>query len=131
MRSTRELNDLMEIGHVIRVQDGVASDEGIDRTRREMWAPECIYYGFDGGKAHIEPGQGWTLLEGYTGQHGYSGPIMHSSEYVGGRLERDILARNGYYVALVCEVIDDPDWDYSVENPEPAGWAVAYRPLES
>lgn len=127
MRSTRELNDLMQFEHVVRVQDGVASDDGIDSSRREMWAPECIHEGFSDGN-HIEPGQGWTLLEGYTGQDRYDGPVMHACESIGGRLERDILARDGYYVTLVCSVMaEDPDAD---EDDEPAGWCIAYRPLE-
>lgn len=121
----QDLNDLMEIDHVIRVRNGVASSEGI-ANRRELWAPSLTW----SGDTHHLDGEGWTLMDGYSGQDRYSGPIMHSSEYVGGHMAEDILARDGYYVAIVCEVLDDPDWDYSVENPEPAGWAVAWRPLE-
>src|SRR5690606_22027104 len=28
----------------------------------------------------------WEALTGYTGQHGYTGPTMHASEYLGGAL---------------------------------------------
>ena len=58
----------------------------------------------------------WELLDGYSGQDRYSGPIMHASEYVGGRMERDILATPGVYVALV---------DYCLDDSDPEGWAVA------
>src|SRR5262245_35140668 len=39
----------------------------------------------------------WEALTGYTGQYGYRGPVMHASEFVGGRLERDIRATPGVY----------------------------------
>lgn len=56
----------------------------------------------------------WEALTGYTGQHGYSGPHMHASEFIGGRLARDILE-----TPVVAVLPDDED-----EDPEPAGWAV-------
>jgi len=122
---TKELNSIMEFDYVIKVENGTIT-ENLE-NRRELWAPECLYNEF-GDDKHIQPGQGWTLLEGYTGQYSYNGPVMHSSEYIGGRMETDILANDGYYVALVCEVMsDDPD---AAENDEPAGWCVAYRPLD-
>jgi hypothetical protein len=131
--STQELNGLMEFEHVIKVEGGVATDkfDPSDKGGR-LWAPECIHEGFSGEQRHIEPGQGWVLLEGYSGQGyprgSYMGPVMHVSEYIGGRMEQDILAQDGYYVALVCSVMaDDPDAD---EDDEPAGWCVAYRPLD-
>ena len=56
----------------------------------------------------------WTALTGYTGQHAYSGAVMHASEYLGGGLARDILATPGTYVVTSVGVHDE----------EPAGWAV-------
>jgi hypothetical protein len=48
-------------------------------------------------------GEGWELFtHGYSGQHGYSGPIMHDSEFIGGGLARDILGQPGTYVAVVA-----------------------------
>jgi len=43
----------------------------------------------------------WTLMNGYSHQNSYGGPIMHNSEYIGGAMEQDILSTPGYYVALV------------------------------
>ena len=60
----------------------------------------------------------WALMTGYSGQYGYSGPIMHPSEFIGGRMANDILDQPGTYVALV-DYPTDPD-------DEPDGWAVAY-----
>lgn len=120
---TVELNKVMEFDHVIRVHaDGTVTEPG------DVYAPEIYADTDDDGqisaaddKAMMDrvKAQGWTLMNGYSGQHGYSGPIMHPSEYVGGSLERDILAEPGYYVTVTVETTDDSD--------EPAGWAVARK----
>ena len=83
------------------------------------YAPEL--FGVDDSELQAQASAaGWAgLLTGYTGQCGYNGPVMHPSEYVGGGLERDILADPGWYV--VTAVVDDADW-------EAYGWAVAYLP---
>lgn len=76
----------------------------------------------------------WTLLSGFTGQYYYNGPVMHESEYIGGRLEQHILSTPGLYAAVLIypsweeqEAVTDEDEEF--RNAEPYGWAVAYRPL--
>lgn len=97
------LNDLMEFDHVIRVHgDGTVTKE------RDIHAPDL----HDGELESDE----WTLLDGFSEQYGYSGPIMHASEFIGGGLADYILATPGVYVALV---------DYPLDDSEPEGWAVA------
>jgi hypothetical protein len=117
------LNDRMDIDHVVRVhEDGSVTDES------GAYAPELIIGTDDTGQILAEhetelresaKRQGWELLTGFTGQHGYNGPLMHPSEFVGGGLERYILANPGLYCVVVIETYDDSD--------EPAGWAVAHR----
>jgi len=119
MRSTRELSEIMEFDHVVRVQSGVVTDDNV----ADLYAPECLFGAFEDGR-HIEPNTGWTLLAGFTGQ--YHGPLMHASEYIGGRLENYILTNDGHYVALVCYVLGDN----TASEEEPAGWCVAFRPLD-
>lgn len=115
------LNDLMEFDHVIMVDaDGHVSEPG------GIWAPEVTvqegsYANPDVSAMHNEP---WTLMNGYSGQYGYHGPVMHSSEFIGGKLAEDILAEPGYYVAVVVADVDSEDDD------EPAGWAVARLELD-
>jgi hypothetical protein len=102
--SPDELNALMEFDHVIEVHDSGMVSEPTD-----VWAPELY---------DEEVSDGWVLMNGYSGQYGYAGPIMHPSEYIGGDLARDILAEPGVYVALIAKNLDDS---------EPDGWAVARR----
>lgn len=102
----RELDDVMDFEIVIRSHgDGKTVTDMSD----QMHGPEL----FDGVVS-----EGWTLLKGFSGQHGYSGPLMHASEFIGGGMERWILENPGYYVALVNTPADDD---------EPTEWAVAYR----
>jgi hypothetical protein len=44
----------------------------------------------------------WELLDGYSGQDRYAGPIMHDSEFIGGGMARDILDQPGVYVAVAA-----------------------------
>ena len=101
-----ELNDRMEFDHVIEVlEDGSVID------RPDVWAPEL----YD-GELSARQGDTWSLLNGWSGQDRYPGPIMHQSEFIGGGMARWILETPGVYVALV---------DYPDDDSEPEGWAVA------
>lgn len=109
----RTLNDVMEFDYVIRVGD----DRTVTVGPGNAHAPEV--YWTSGGPI-VEPG--WSLMNGYSGQQSYRGPVMHSSEFIGGRMADDILSTPGLYVAVVVKSLDcDGD-----ETPD-AGWAVAYR----
>lgn len=108
-----DLNSEMEFGRVIRIEQGKVLDTN-------LYAPELMW-----SNGHIEMSpEGWVLLDGYSGQYRYGGPLMHESEYIGGRMEQDILARDGIYVALVCYDLDEATED---ETPD-RGWAVAHLP---
>lgn len=129
------LSQLMEFDHVIEV-----SVDHVARGARASapFAPEV--YHSPGHDVEVM-GDRWEMLTGYTGQYGYRGAVMHSSEMLSGRMAADILAEPGLYVAVVVEVWpeDAPEdrWpgdseaermaDYSAGawQPEPAGWAVA------
>lgn len=112
-----ELNDIMDFDHVIEVQ---ADGSIIDRP--DLYAPET-YVHTDG----IDPdmtGTGWTLLRGYTGQDSYSGPVMHSSEFIGGCMADDIRSTPGVYVAVV---VTDLSIDTDSGEDDAIGWAVARK----
>lgn len=123
MASNEWLNGVMQFDHVVRVnQNGTVSED-----TPGIYAPELLM-GTDGDgqilAAHeadyteAARRQGWELERGWTGQYGYSGPVMHPSEYIGGALADHILETPGYWVAISVE--DDTE--------EGAGWAVAYQP---
>jgi len=97
------LSEIMDFDHVIMVRaDGTVTDD----TPNAPYAPEM-----DNGGMEETGYASWELMTGYTGQYGYHGPYMHASEYIGGRMARDILATPGYYV--------------SVYTPDLESWAVA------
>lgn len=109
----------MEFDHVIRVRkDGWAT---LIEDEPGVYAPEVHYQGDGSDDDDLWVSSGWELLNGYSGQYGYRGPVMHSSEFIGGRMELDILAEPGVYVSVVVTCDDAGDGD------DVAGWAVARR----
>ena len=108
------LNSLMEFDHVIRVTDAGAIQDGFG-----VYAPSLLDDELDDAE--------WTLLTGYSGQHGYAGPIMHASEFIGGGMARDILETPGVYVALVALYTTDADGKPIPEGDGDyiGGWAIA------
>lgn len=150
----RELNEIMEFDHIIRVaEDGTITEpRDVDIYADLNVAPD--------GTDEFDLSDGWELLKGFTGQYSYNGPVMHPSEFIGGGLERHIRETPGYYVALVVEarcnyeqhtktysqfganLVCSCGGTYCEDEPTlcteesgcdcfPAGWAVAYRPLET
>lgn len=106
--TVRQLRDLMEFDHVIHVhQDGSVTDAPGD-----AWAPE-VY------NDKVEQEGGWRLLTGWSGQYGYSGPAMHSSETISRSMAEAIMEDPGYYSAVVI---------YDDHGLEAESWAIAYRP---
>jgi len=121
-----ELNDAMEIDHPVRIT-AAAAPQDIPLVRPngdplpQVWAPSLtVDTDADGqiigdGDAAVREqatAAGWDTVED-------RGAIRHSSEYVGGALERSILAEPGIYVATTVECLG-PD---GLEET-PAGWAV-------
>lgn len=120
------LNSVMEFGHVIHVHsDGTVTEP------RVFNPPEVVYRELDADgqcvddEIHDLP-DGWTLLRGYTGQYGYNGPVMHPSEFIGGRLARDILSTPGMYAAVVVDGLEPEE----TGDDTNIGWAVAFKETE-
>lgn len=116
---TLTLNDRVEFDCPFEIHaDGSVTDW------HDMYAPDLC-------DDELE-GDGWSLwTHGYSGQYGYAGPIMHNSEFIGGGLERDLLATPGVYVVLAsgysCQEWhgDEPDDECDGDHRE--GWAIARR----
>jgi hypothetical protein len=67
---------------------------------------------------------GWEFASaGYTYQDSYNGPIMHDSEFFGGRLRDDTLSTPGTYVLLPSEYADNEEYPYEGETYAD-GWAI-------
>ena len=118
-----DLNERMGIDHVIRVNGDLTIDYADD-----VYAPEVYVESDEDGQilaqddadmvANINR-QGWDVLNGWSGQSGYAGPIMHQSEYIGGALAEHILETPGTYVACaVTDLSDDADL---------VGWVILRR----
>lgn len=146
MPVTHTLSDFMEFDHVIEVHaDGTVTDGPAG-----IYGPDLMHVEFERHPLDIENvgPQGWDILRGFSGQYGYAGGVMHASEQIGGGLETFILSHPGLYVACVVNCWGEPECDGheslrgdsmgatvycdntcgSVEDdPEPAGWAVAFR----
>lgn len=123
------LNAVMEFDCVVRVHpDGTVTTRYEDSPYFELNVnPE--------GVDEFTIPAGWELLTGYTGQYSYNGPVMHPSEFIGGGMARHILETPGDYVALIvngyCTLEDDTECNPDTGcDCEPAGWAVAFKPLE-
>lgn len=111
----RTLSDVMEFDHVIMVGD----DRTVTDAPSSAYAPEVTW---QNGTHHVS-GEGWDLMNGYSGQQSYSGPVMHPSEFIGGGMADDILNEPGLYVAVTVTALDiDAD-----EEDDVIGWAVARR----
>lgn len=126
-----DLNGIMEMDHVIAVDaDGIVTEPS------GSYAPELIMYTDeddqdtdknDAGLHEQAKAAGWQLLTGYSGQWRYSGPVMHPSEHVGGRLADHILENPGEYVVTEVTALGPTEDD---DDAEPAGWAICYREPE-
>jgi hypothetical protein len=131
-----DLNRVMDFDHVIRVNaDGTVTETVEDAPYfddalvAELVDPETYHW-----ETRVTLPEGWKLLNGFSGQYGYSGPEMHTSEYIGGGMARYILETPGDYVALIVEA----DWGDTQDTCsevdgfycEPDGWAVAYKPAD-
>lgn len=69
---------------------------------------------------------GWKAVSGFSGQHGYSGPLMHTSEVLEGGPEDYIRSHPGKYaVVSVCEE------DEEFGDTDPVGWMLLKKETET
>ena len=108
--------DALEFDTVFRIIDGemVPCDN--------VWAPSV--YHDDDDDVSIDGHDGWQCFTGLTGQYGYSGAVMHSSEYVGCCIAKYLAeyASEATDVVFALVVVNDLD-----DMEYPAGWAITYR----
>lgn len=117
-----DLSEVMDFDHVVQVHDDgtVTSATGIYAPSLDQWEDETGVW-----TEELDSSE-WRLLSGYTGQYGHNGPMMHASEFIGGRMADDILSAPGYYVAIYPSCTDAAG-----ETVEADSWAVAYKAVSA
>ena len=128
-RST-PLNEAMSFGHVVW-SDGCGNV--YQRfTGPQPDGPETVYLILDDDGQSLDDDyqdvpDGWEPLTGFTRQDPYHGPTMHTSEFIGGRMERHIRDNAGYYAAVVVDgLYNRPEAGHPDEDMT-MGWAVFHR----
>lgn len=76
---------------------------------------------------------GWQALEGYTGQYGYDGAVMHDSEFIGGHLANDMIEMSATYEAegtplLWTKVLASYE-EEGEDEIQYEGWVILYRKI--
>jgi hypothetical protein len=89
--------------------------------RHDLYAPSV--YNDPDNDIYLDDSR-WDCFTGLSGQYGYNGAVMHSSELVGRGIAdylNDYAAENDVVFCLV--VVNDLD------DEDVVGWAIAYREL--
>ena len=117
--SLGQLVNAVEFDHPFTIRDGAVEDVA------DVWAPTATSYEREDGtwsEAELDSTD-WTLVShGWTGQYGYNGPVMHSSEFIGERIAERLAELAPDYrafavIAVDCEALDG--------ERELDGWVVA------
>ena len=131
------LNSVIEFDIPFKVIRTLDTGETVIADTNGVYAPQVVLYvDRDGNGVHNEEidweqwneSTHWQAINGYSGQQGYSGPTMHTSEYLGGNMARDVLVDIGAtYVAVTVECL--ANWDATEEEEmeirdNPAGWML-------
>lgn len=108
-----------DFDHVYLI-DGLGT---ISEEHRDLYAPDVTH----DPAGDVIVSDGWSVLTGHTGQHGYNGAVMHPSETWGDWATSDLMSRveeDGWVAFAVVEVRGE-DGDYPEGGP--IGWAVAWK----
>jgi hypothetical protein len=130
-----ELDGAVEFDSPFRIN----ADGTLTSWLHDVWAPDVTHVEWTGEdpapRERAERGEdvaiddgGWQVWSiGYSGQDRYRGGVMHSSEYLGGRMASDLLADPGTYVICSVEVDDEETGE---RDETPAGWVILKRTEE-
>lgn len=104
------LEDILDWDHVVEVHAN-----GDITTPNSEWAPTLFNGELDSSD--------WTMIDGYSLQYCYSGPIMHDSEGLHWGMCEMILDNPGYYVKVPAYYDDEDNPDESITE----GWALCFK----
>lgn len=87
------------------------SFDGVSIFEHDDLVPEMVSIFDDGsGETFLEIGlDGWTPVTGHSGQHGYSGPLMHASEQFSPNVLDSMYRKYGPDAVYVLALVDDGD----------------------
>jgi hypothetical protein len=118
-----ELNSFVEFDAPFRVMP----DGSVDNSLPNVYAPSVYGYGDADGQVTeretIDGREDWEFVDGFSGQYGYSGPVMHPSEFLGGGMARYVLETPGIYCVVGVYDMNDDDGDTALY-----GWALVTIP---
>jgi len=104
--------------------------DGTIEELRNVWAPS-VFHDDDTDIDMCGAESEWRALTGFTGQDRYHGAVMHASEFIGQGIA-DYMMEMAQdepvtFTTVVVECWPEDDDD----EPDPAGWAILYRTVES
>lgn len=120
---------LVNKGSVNLLNEAISFDTGVCEVngnrnvyyRKDLHAPEVS----DEMSIEMLASDGWTPVNGWSNQQGYSGPIMHPSETLSGFMAQHVLETPGLYMAAMVE-----EWKEDREEPDLVGWVLLYKERE-
>ncbi|MDO4254367.1 MAG: hypothetical protein Q4C81_04355 [Kocuria sp.] len=102
------------------------SGPGFSRAAAEVHVPYCVTIRKGSQEVLVDfdapENSPWDPVSGHSGQHGYAGPVMHSSEFLGGPMARSVLEVEEPTTWVVMEVFVEDDEE--VDFGDPAGWIL-------
>jgi hypothetical protein len=106
----------LEFDTVFSIEDGAVVE------RHDLYAPSV--YNDPDNDIYLDDSR-WDCFTGLSGQYGYNGAVMHSSELFGVNLALYLLdyAQQCDDVVFSLVVVNDLD------DEDAVGWAIAYREL--
>lgn len=109
------LNNAVDFDAPFRVSEGgfISREDG-------LYAPEMFL-----NEEFSEQGDKWELISGFSGQDSYAGPIMHSSEYLGGAMAQYVLDNPGVYVLMAAQWEDEETPYSETDGYYTEGWILA------
>jgi hypothetical protein len=121
------LDDLVEFNcPIVSNGDGTISDSPVYFDG----SYDLYQVGHDNWRVDASSISGWEAVsDGYTGQYGYNGPVMHNSEILSGALAQKMIDEPGTYVLAEAHYMHDDERaeldEEDGEKPYDAeGWVV-------
>jgi len=101
----------------------LTSDGKIGDAPGGVYAPDVV----NDPDNDVTVSTGWEALTGMTGQYGYHGAVMHTSEFIGSQIARYLteLCEDAPQTFVVVEVCDESG-EYEYED-DPIGWVIVQQ----